>query len=258
MFDYNQYLTEIVKTNPPCPNRPEKEVIPADHQRDFRLFSQRLYLFSALEPEQFAAVEQSSELIRLDERQELFAFGDNAHAFYALREGQMKLYRLSPQGDEKVVEVIQPGQTFAEAVMFMEVPHYPVYAEALVPTTLYSYDFATFRGILDASPKTGLKLMAKMSLRLRQRIAEIDELTLQKAEMRLALFLLDQVGGSREGPAEVQLNAPKNVLASRLSIQPETFSRILRKLRQQKLIDVKGNNIHINEVADFRVYIDEL
>ena len=57
--------------------------------------------------------------------------GQLAERFFVVLSGRVKLYRISADGQEKVVEIIQAGQTFAEAVMFMQRSEYPVCAETL-------------------------------------------------------------------------------------------------------------------------------
>ena len=50
----------------------------------------------------------------------IFRQGDPAERFYLVQSGKVKLYRISADGKEKVVEIITAGNTFAEAVMFMQ------------------------------------------------------------------------------------------------------------------------------------------
>jgi len=76
----------------------------------------------------------------LDEGESLFTQGDTATRFYLVVEGQIRLYRLAADGAEKVIEIVAPDQTFAEALMFLSAPRYPVSAAALEPTILIAID----------------------------------------------------------------------------------------------------------------------
>jgi CRP/FNR family transcriptional regulator, dissimilatory nitrate respiration regulator len=107
------------------------------------------YLFATLDEAQLKQVESSCHLVRLDDGQNLFQVGDEARRFFLVKEGKIKLYRLSVEGDEKVIEVVRAGGTFAEALMFMEQPRYPVSASALGKTELWAIDN---RGFLDLLP----------------------------------------------------------------------------------------------------------
>lgn len=202
-------------------------------------------LFSELTPEQLNRVEQHAHAISLKQGESVFEQGDKADRFYLLLKGHIKLYRLSPAGDEKVIEVVSPISTFAEALMFLNKPFYPVGAQALSDAELISIDANDFTAMLRDSVDTCFLMLGGMSQRLRGLIREIDDISLHSATARLAGYLLSQKPVNSE---EFDLNAPKQILASRLSIKPETFSRILRNLSENHYIEIKGNHVHIKNV----------
>jgi CRP-like cAMP-binding protein len=198
---------------------------------------------------------ESYNPVELGQKQILFEAGQPAESFYLLRSGQIKLYSLSAEGDEKVIEIIRPGETFAEAIAFMEQHAYPVSAEAIMDSNLCSFDLLAFRRLLEDSPATSMRLLADMSRRLRMRINEINNLTLHNATYRLVVYLLEQIPEGAMELAEIHLGTPKSIIASRLSIKPETFSRILSKLTQRGLISVEGNNITLQDVNGLRALL---
>lgn len=214
----------------------------------------RLPVLAALSDEQLARVRRGARLVELAEGEHLFEHGQRAERFFMLREGRIKLYRLSPEGDEKVIEIIRPGQSFAEAVMFMEGKRYPVSAQALVRSELIAFDNAVFLQILRESVETCFRVMAAMSMRLRARVNEIEALALQNATLRLVNYLLGELPEDAGDSAEIRLPAPKNVIASRLSVQPETLSRILHQLCDKGLITVQGRTITVHDVPALRRY----
>lgn len=216
----------------------------------------QIYLFSALDECQLSEIAATTKQKSLKTGERLFHQGDPCDYFFYLREGQIKLFRLSREGDEKVIYVVLGGQTFAEAVMFMERKEgYPVNAESLEPSELLCFDSNTFVDLLKRSPDTCLRLMGNMSRRLRWQVNEIDRLTLHNATFRLINYLLDVCEEKTGGTFEVRLTTPKNVLASWLSIQPETFSRILFRLSGRQLLEVEGQTIRF-DVSKLRQYID--
>ncbi len=214
-----------------------------------------VYLFSGLDEGQLRTMLETAYSIELAPREILFEADQPARHFYLLRSGQMKLFSLSDSGDEKVVEIIYPGETFAEAITFMTRHDYPVSAEAIVASEVISFDMAAFRRLLEESHETCMRLMADMSRRLRKRIAEINNLTLHNATYRLVVYLLEQIPSGVVELPEIHLGTPKSVIASRLSIQPETFSRILGKLARQKLIRVHQNTITLLDVDGLRALL---
>ncbi len=215
-----------------------------------------VYLFSAFDDAQLTRVLGNTRQIHLAEGERLFDHGQPAENFYWVKQGQIKLFRVSLEGDEKVIELVLPGQTFAEAVMFMERQDYPVSAEAVLDTELLAFDARSMVDILSQSTECCFALLATMSMRLRKQINEIDKLTLHSATFRLVSYLLQQVpDGVLESP-QVQLTTPKNVIASRLSIKPETFSRIMSRLQRQGLVDVTGNQIVLHNLSGLRALVE--
>ena len=103
---------------------------------EMRELLQRNPLFVAFDDGRFEQVAAAPQLVRLDPQQVLFTRGDRARHFYVVLEGQIKLFMQSRGGDEKILALVSPGQAFAEAVMFMQGPIYPVSAGATEPTTL--------------------------------------------------------------------------------------------------------------------------
>lgn len=213
----------------------------------------RNYIFADMTEERLAQVTQSMHAFHLQAGDTLFQQGAPAERFFLVRDGMIKLYRLSPEGDEKIIEIVHPGQTFAEAVLFMgERARYPVNADAISETRLYGFDQKTFLGLLRESPEACFGLLASMSRRLHMLVNQIESLTLQNATYRLVAYLLDQIPSGVKHSPDLQLTTPKGVIASHLAIQPETLSRILAKLRKGGLIEVEGNHILVRDVAALR------
>ena len=213
-------------------------------------------LFSQLEEAQRRAMRESARELSLQDGQLFFQAGDPASHFYLVLAGQIKLSKLSLQGQEKVIEIIPPGETFAEALMFAEQPVYPVNATAIGSTRLLSFESAPYLEILRNSNAACLRLMADMSRRLKHLINEIELLSLQNARYRLASYLWHrwQSAGSEEG--YIELKTPKGVIASRLSITPETLSRTLHVFSEQGILSVEGQRVSILDPGALRGIAD--
>jgi CRP-like cAMP-binding protein len=212
------------------------------------------HLFRSLSDEQMEQLSAATTLKSLDPGEHLFEAGSRADEFYLLASGQIKLYRLSPAGQEKVIEIIRPGQTFAEALMFLDIPTYPVNAQALAPASLYAIKNRVFLDILRGSVDTCFHVMADISMRLKHHLNEIDALTLQNATLRVVNYLGQLIPSGESEAAEITLPAAKNIIASRLSITPETLSRILNVLSSRGLIAVEGLHIRVHDVDGLRAY----
>lgn len=218
----------------------------------------RAYLFSEVSDEHLQTLIKSAQQVRLQTGEILFSHGQRAERFFFLREGLMKLFRVSPEGDEKIIEITQPGQTFAEAVLFMgNAGHYPVSAQAIHESRLFAFHYTPFRELLTSSADACFGMLASLSRRLHMLVNQIESLTLQNATYRLVGYLLEQIPRDVQESPEVLLTTPKGAIAARLAMQPETLSRILAKLRDSDLIDVHANHIILRDVQALRGLIHQ-
>lgn len=215
---------------------------------------QQIPLMSQFSDTQLNKIQSTMKPIHLREGEHLFEHGEEADRFYFVRSGQMKLFRVSMDGSERVIDVLQPGQLFAECYLFLEKGKYPYGAEALSSTGLIAFDYKTFKNVLAESKEACFQLMSDMSLCLQQYLDQVDYLTLQNASFRLINYLLQQVPDDHHSDETyvIHLTTTKTIIASCLSIKPETFSRILRSLKNRKLIEVNGKVITIHNVNQLK------
>ena len=202
------------------------------------------HLFADLSERQLNHIGQHSRITEIAEGSSLFSQGDEVRCFYLVLNGSLKLYRMSPEGKEKVVEIVEAGDTFAEALMFTDRAQYPVTATALVPAKVIAINNKAFKSMLHDSIDTCFVLMAAMSVRLRSLINEIDALSLDTGTMRIAAYLLQQAPPEKNN---FELKIAKSVIASRLSVKPETFSRILKHLHEMEVLTIQGRKVIIHD-----------
>jgi CRP/FNR family transcriptional regulator, dissimilatory nitrate respiration regulator len=210
------------------------------------------YLFAALSDAQRERVLATVEKRRFAAAEALFSHGDVATRFFLLRSGCVKLYRLSPQGDEKIMRLIRPSQTFAESILFMDAPRYPVHGEGVEAGELIAFDRDTFLAILQESFATCRAVMAQMTRRIQAHWDEIETLALQNSRYRVVHYLLGLVPLGAEGRVAVTLPARKMVIAAHVAVTPETLSRTLRALSDERLIEVAGDEVTIFDVGSLR------
>ncbi len=206
------------------------------------------YLFNNMDEAVLKTLAQGVRKVALTVGEILFHHGSPAERFYLIESGQIKLSRISPAGQEKVIEIMYPGNTFAEAVMFMQNPAYPVTAQALVDSVLYAIPNQIYRNILAQSTEHCFRLLADLSMRLHRHVQELDYLAQQNAMHRLIRYLINQLPANHGQSCVLTLTVPKQILASKLSIKPESFSRLLAVLSQAGIISVDKQTLTIHNV----------
>lgn len=209
-----------------------------------------LPLFQALSPEQLAAITAATREIRAGKGDVLFRRGSPCTGVHVVVFGQVKLSVVSPQGQEKVVEIIGPRQCFGEAVMFLGRP-YPVTAESLADSLILHVAQAVIDDLLATDPTFARAMLAGLSFRLHSLIQDVESYSMRSSVQRVIGYLLQQCGDG-SASAEIALSTSKLVIASRLNLTPETFSRILTELSHQQLIEVDGRTVRVPDVARLR------
>lgn len=212
------------------------------------------YLFSGPGEALFKQLVTSVTEKTLQKGEILFHRGDPASNFYFLHTGLMELNLLSATGEKKVLEVIGPGRTFAEAIAFMQEKKFPVTAEALERSHLCQIPIKSYVDILYTDRDASMRLLSDVCQHLHARVREIENLTVQNARSRLAIYLLDHVVETNDDEATIRLSLPRHVIASRLSIQPETLSRLFRTLVDEGILTIEDRVIFVHSLARLRPY----
>lgn len=210
-------------------------------------------LFNGLAPEELARIARGTREIHAAKGDILFHKGDPCNGFHLLVYGQIKLAFTSSQGSEKVVEIISQGQSFGEAVMFMEKP-YIVFAQTLSDSLLLHISKAAVFEELQRDHNLCRKMLAGMAMRLHQLMNDVESYSLHSGKQRIIGYLLRELPEDSLNAANVAITLPTNkgIIASRLNLTQEHFSRILHELTDLKLIVVEGRKIHIPNVARLR------
>jgi CRP-like cAMP-binding protein len=203
------------------------------------------HLFAGMSPPQLQRVFTASHVDDYESGQVLFDRGQPAQHFFIVIEGQVNLVLYSKSGEEKIVDILGPGNSFAEAVLFMEGPVYPVSAVSASRSRVARFQNREYLAILKQSPETCLRMLGHLSQRLHMRIREIEYLTLESATHRLVRMIEGRLPPDDTGLLEINLPESRQELASRLSMKPETLSRILRHLSDAGAIVVHGRQLQV-------------
>lgn len=209
----------------------------------------RVALFSGMPREALLAIAGDSHAVQVERGSALFRQGDPADRFYVVFSGWIKLVRTVLTGDEVVVSLVARGESFAEAAMF-DTTRFPVTAEVIEDARLLVIPGQPFLDRVRQNPALALNMLASLSRRMRGFIGRIEQLQSQSAPQRLADFLV-RLASTSEGAARVRLPIDKSLIAGRLGMKPETFSRALMQLRRAG-VRVDDRDVIIGDVSVLR------
>ena len=215
-------------------------------------FLANLPMFSEMDAAELDRIAAATVPLHFDKGQAVVQCGEPCNGFHLVVYGQVKLGFTSPQGVEKVVEIVRAGQSFGEALMFLDKP-YIVAAHALADSMLLHVAKQAVFDELGRDALFSRRMLSGLARRLHGLVRDVEAYTLRSGHERLIGYLLADVpDGAESGPAEVHLTPGKSVIASRLNMTPEHFSRILHELADSGLIEVNGRAVRIPDVARLR------
>jgi len=226
--------------------------------RDFDIprYLSVLPLFSDMSAAELKRLAEGCSLRRLARGEHVFRVGEPCEEFHVTVVGQIKLYAVSPAGQEKVIQLVGPGNSFAEAIMFTGRP-YLVNSQALTDTLVLTVKRHVVLAEIDRDPRFALRMLAGISRRMHGLINDVQAYSLHSGAQRVIGYLLrDQAtdGGAGAEAITVSLPVSKATIASRLSLTPEYFSRVLHELESAGLIEIDKRDIRILDARRLASY----
>jgi CRP/FNR family transcriptional regulator, dissimilatory nitrate respiration regulator len=210
--------------------------------------------FVELAKKDLARLAAATSRVRAPAGTVLFRRGEPCAGIYVIVYGQVKLAVHGNDGAEKILEILGAGQTFGEPLMFLDEPHMS-FAETLADSLLLLVGKAAVLQTVSGNPRFAQAMLASMAQRLQRVFTDIEAYTLKSGSQRVVEYLLREVPGDVHDALDVRLPAAKSVVASRLSITREHFSRVLHDLTHAGLIGVSGRVIHIADPSRLRAWV---
>ena len=222
---------------------------------DIEKYLKKTSLFNCLNSFQLARLGRVIAIKSYKKNALIFSEGDPASGFYIVAEGKIKVYKLSAQGKEYIMNVAASGQTIADVTVFSG-KDYPAYAQAITNSTLLFLPKLQLLDILREYPEIALRMLAALSQRQRRFAEMIEDLSLRDVSCRLAKYLLNLSKEKKDHT--FSLDMQKSELALKLATIPETLSRNLKKLKVRKLISLKDNRVTILNPEALRKLAEDL
>jgi CRP-like cAMP-binding protein len=185
--------------------------------------------------------------------QVLFLQGDHIDALHLVVSGYVKLYRQTEDGADAIVGIHGPGQSFGETAALLSTPAHAT-AETISEARILTVDAERLRSRLGADPDLAFAMLASASMHLRSMVDELERLKGLPGPRRVAGFLCD-LAGSEEGTAAFDLPYEKSLIAGRLGMTPESFSRALAKLRDHG-VSIEREHVRISKVQNLRDFFE--
>jgi CRP-like cAMP-binding protein len=200
----------------------------------------RLPLFQSISRQHFAEVVRHARTLHYARGQLVAKRGEPVPGLFAVAYGMVKLALHGGAGAEKVLRLVGPSQTFGEVALFRRQP-LPLDAVAVVDTGLVLVPAATLLTLIETDAHFARSLVASLCQRIHAMVSDFEATTLHGATGRLAAYL-ESLADSPD-TARVTLPAAKKLIAARLGMTKETFSRALHELAHAGVVRVAGREV---------------
>lgn len=222
-------------------------------QREIVRLLKQTALFSNLEPGDLADFMDAAKTRQAEKGKILYLHNEPAEFFYLIRSGWVKLFRETLDGEEAVVDIISTGYLFGETSVFEDGFHSSS-AQVVEDAQLVVLPVSLLRSKVQASHVFAMNMLSSLSQHRRKIVDELEHLTVQNAPQRIGCFLLRLCNRQEEGDVTLHLPYDKTLIAARLGMKPETFSRALSRLRQESDIEIKGATVVIPDIQKLVEY----
>ncbi|MGR5151110.1 Crp/Fnr family transcriptional regulator [Photobacterium swingsii] len=205
-------------------------------------------ILSLLDDEEKKQLFATCQSVHYSTGDSLFNKDDTAQSMYLVVKGKVSLFRLMPNGDEKLFKVFLAGELIAEMAMFMTPRVYPMSARVDQETQLLAFHYTDVLSVFTKSPGISTKVMGYMSNRIHHLMDTVNILTQVNANQRLVMRLAEIYRLQLKQEGKVFLPVTKKLLATQLGMTPETLSRAIKKLKSDGFIVESGNQITLIDI----------
>lgn len=213
----------------------------------------RILFFSGASEQFLETVTAKANHVKIKKNTIIFLREDEGKNFYILKKGWVKLFKETLEGTEAVIDVVNDWHVFGEQAIFND-SKYTLSAEAVDDVEMFSIPLSVLAQEIDTNLKFAHSFIANMAKTQRIKEQEIEHKSIQNVPQRIGCFILRLCKESDATNISLNLPYDKNLLAARLGIQPETFSRGLNKLREESGIEIKGSSVFIKNINQLTGY----
>lgn len=212
-----------------------------------------LTLFKGLDAKTSSRLAGGATLLTAPRGYVVFNEGGPCVGLHVVVRGQIKLLLRNGKSHEKVFDVIGADASFGDSALFLDLPH-QVTAEAIIESQLILFSRTTLLREIAANGELAMRIIRGLAQQSRRRTHDLKSYVLFSGTQRVISHLLHEIPDetSASGEVEVTLSTRKGIIASKLNLTQEHFSRILHELTSAALIEVEGQRVRIPDVRRLR------
>jgi CRP/FNR family transcriptional regulator len=200
--------------------------------------------FQDLDTRVLARIQASVFEVRLEKGQILFTEGEPAEAMYVVRSGQVKIFKLSPDGREQVLRIMGAGQCFNEVPVFDEGPN-PANAQALESSVVWGIRRTDMRRLVEEHPAVAIGFLKVFAGKLRYFTQKVEDLSFRSVTSRVAKLLLEMAEDDGKGGVRLKRQLTQQEMAAVVGTAREMIGRAFKALEKEGAIKLDRHRVVI-------------
>jgi len=213
-------------------------------------------LFRSLFGPQQEQLFKKAKVLHINNGQILFQHGDRLPHIYLILKGSVKTFCSDSSGNEKIIQLLKENDLSFETAVFMDIPS-PVSAQAVSDCQVLTIPSSLIRSFIHENAAFSSQIIEYISHNFQVLITQIEGISLKTPYERVAYYLLHKFIDLGSTHKEFSLPHKKSLLANKLGMTPETFSRALRELRNHGIF-VEKNIVRISHQSAFCQFCDSV
>ncbi len=207
-------------------------------------------ILQPLSDEELEKLARQNPDIRLHEGEILFGPEEVAERLYIVKEGRIRLYKVSPEGNEITLTMVNQGRVFGEMALTAQRLR-EVYAQAAQPSLLISLSQEVLKELIRNNPEVGIRLIERLSERVRALESRLEDVSFKEMPARLAsliLQLMESEGVKTEEGYKIPTHYTHEQLATMINAHRVSVSRAFRSLRDAGVAELWEHLIHVKDI----------
>ncbi len=214
-------------------------------------------LFKELDRTSMESLNAITSMREIPKSQPIYFAKEPSRSIYFLKRGRVKLTRMSPDGKEMIIALVNPGEVFGELAI-IDGSERTDYAIAMDDCLICAISREEFRSFIEKRPDLNLKVTRLIGFKLRKYSEKIDSLIFKDAQQRVISFLLNQATDYGKQIGEEYFLKPfltHREIAQLTACSRQTVNSILTDLRQQGIISFDRRKLVIHKPEELKKLI---
>lgn len=206
-------------------------------------------LFKELDMKKVQELSHNSTMSHSRKNQVIFFPETSSDTIYFLKEGKVKISRLSDEGESVTIQIIGAGEIFGESALMGQEKHENM-AETIEPAVVCAISKTEFMDFLDRNPKLNRAVNQLIGFRIRKIEAHIEDLVFRDSRERILLFLeryVESFGRFLTDLWEVRPFLTHQQIGEITATSRQTVNQVLNDLKRDGIIDFSRRHLWVKD-----------